>query len=395
MGNSQSDWEVSQCFPLEVSVSTYSLCAGRTWALSALLVAGGMATVDKKELLDYFSMQYRQSLLPMLRTRGLSSEDAVSLFVYLQKKRREARLMQNALEEKKEAFKERMKAIACRWRGLHIKEAQLKNYKNKFRKFLKENDKKRIQALQKAIGERETKIQKESELLEAKRQLEILKNKHQKLCNKVQKYSIFTKYLEDVVKVSQFEEIQEVIWRYRTLVMKHKDLLQSQQRCKEMSKQAKVFLDHYTAEKEAEILQYENELVQLQLYLDQVQKDVLSWEAFWADLQSIIVKEALRLRHIKVGIHSLFQLANMQLNLNLNVPADDSHRQLTMVEPSQTLLPARSGAVMTLSCPKGGESPVKLVCPAATFLFTWALSWIQQLIQDLRDISMEAKQKKV
>uniref|UniRef100_A0A8C4V2L0 Uncharacterized protein n=1 Tax=Falco tinnunculus TaxID=100819 RepID=A0A8C4V2L0_FALTI len=59
--------------------------------------------------------------------------------------------------------------------------------------------------------------------------------------------------------------------------MKHKDLLQSQQRCKEMSKQAKEFLDHYTAEKEAEILQYENELVQLQLYLDQVQKDVLSW----------------------------------------------------------------------------------------------------------------------
>lgn len=30
---------------------------------------------------------------------------------------------------------------------------------------------------------------------------------------------------------------------------------------------------------------------------------------------------------------------------------------------------------MTLSCPKGGESPEKSMCLADTFLFTWALSW--------------------
>lgn len=61
----------------------------------------------------------------------------------------------------------------------------------------------RIQALKKASKERERKIQKESELLRAKRELEALRNKHQKLSNKVQKYSIFNKYLEDVVKISQ------------------------------------------------------------------------------------------------------------------------------------------------------------------------------------------------
>lgn len=61
----------------------------------------------------------------------------------------------------------------------------------------------RIQALKKASKERERKMQKESELLRAKRELETLRNKHQKLCNKVQKYSIFNKYLEDVVKISQ------------------------------------------------------------------------------------------------------------------------------------------------------------------------------------------------
>lgn len=46
------------------------------------------------------------------------------------------------------------------------------------------------------------KMQKQSELLRAKTELEALKNKHQKLSDRVQKYSVFSKYLEDVVKTS-------------------------------------------------------------------------------------------------------------------------------------------------------------------------------------------------
>lgn len=46
------------------------------------------------------------------------------------------------------------------------------------------------------------KMQKQSELLRSKKELEALKNKHQKLSDRVQKYSVFRKYLEDVVKTS-------------------------------------------------------------------------------------------------------------------------------------------------------------------------------------------------
>ncbi|NXE77046.1 CCD42 protein, partial [Cochlearius cochlearius] len=234
-------------------------------------------------------------------------EDSLSPFIRLQEKKKQAQLMQKALELKEEAFKERMKVITCRWRDVHAKEVQLKTYMEKSGKTLKENDKMRIQALKKASKERERRMQKESELLRAKRELEALRNKHQKLCNKVQKYSIFNKYLEDVVKTSQFEEIQEVIWRYKTLVRIHKDLLQSQQGHKEMSEQAEVLLDQYTAEKAAEILQYENELVQLQLRFDQAQTDVLPWETRWADIQNTIAKNTLKLGTIKMAILNLFQ----------------------------------------------------------------------------------------
>jgi len=71
--------------------------------------------------------------------------------------------------------------------------------------------------------------------------------------------------------------MEDVIWRYKTLVKMHNDLLHAQHKNKEMTEQAKVLLDQYTAEKEAEILQYKTELVQLQLHFDQARSDVLLW----------------------------------------------------------------------------------------------------------------------
>ncbi|NXF34571.1 CCD42 protein, partial [Nyctibius bracteatus] len=230
-----------------------------------------------------------------------------SQIVRLQEKKKEVQLMEKALEEKKEAFREKMNVLSCRWRDLHTKDAQQKTHVETSRGILKENEKMRVQALMKARKERERKIQKESELLRAKSQMEALRNEHQKLFKRVQKYSIFKKYLEDVVKVSQFEEIQEIIQHYKTLVRRRKDLRQSQQESKEMFEQAKVLLDQYTAEKEAEILQYKNDLVQLQKRLDQAKSDTRCWETRSTDIQNTTAEKARKLATIKLVTLNLFQ----------------------------------------------------------------------------------------
>ncbi|NXS58909.1 CCD42 protein, partial [Brachypteracias leptosomus] len=226
-------------------------------------------------------------------------------FIHLQEKKKQAREMQKALEEKEEDFKERMKDISCRWRDLHAKEAELKIYMKKSERILKESDKMLIQALDKASKEKT--MQKEAELWRAKKELEALRNKHQRLFNRVQRYSTFNRYLEDVVKISQFEEIQGVIWHYKTLERMRKDLLQRQQGHKEMSEQTRVLLGQYTAGKEAEILQYEDELLELQLRFDQAQKDVLLWETCWANIQDTTAKKTQKVGAIKMAILNLFQ----------------------------------------------------------------------------------------
>uniref|UniRef100_A0A8C6ZZK7 Uncharacterized protein n=1 Tax=Nothoprocta perdicaria TaxID=30464 RepID=A0A8C6ZZK7_NOTPE len=57
----------------------------------------------------------------------------------------------------------------------------------------------------------------------------------------------------------------------------HEDLLQSAQTRMEMIEKAKVLLAQYTEEKEDKILQYNNELAQLQTRFDQAHSDVLIW----------------------------------------------------------------------------------------------------------------------
>ncbi|NXI62310.1 CCD42 protein, partial [Anseranas semipalmata] len=233
-------------------------------------------------------------------------EDSLSPFIRLQEKKKQVQQMQKTLEVKEEAFRVRMEAVACQWRDLKTKEAELKAYIQKCRKTLQENDKLRIQALKKAVKERQMRMQKESELSRAKKELETLKNKHQKLCDGVQKYSIFSKYLQDVVKISHFEEIQPIIWRYKTLARMHKDLQQAEQGHKEASEQAKELLAQYTAEKEDEILQC-NELAQLKLRFDQAHSDVLTWDSRWAHIQNIATQKTLELGTIKMVILNLFQ----------------------------------------------------------------------------------------
>ncbi|NWV86224.1 CCD42 protein, partial [Dasyornis broadbenti] len=233
--------------------------------------------------------------------------DSRSSLMRLLKKNKEAREMEKALAEKDKAFRERMKVLADRWKDLHAKKAQLKAHMERSGRTIQEREELQIQALKINSKQREENMKKDGELLRAKMELETLRKKHWELWKKVQKYSIFKKYLEDVVKISQFEDISEVTSRYKLLVRTQQDLLQSQQGHKQLAEQDKVFLEQYRAQKEAEMLQYKNELVQLKLRFDLAQSDIPLWEARWADIQKRISKKTRKLWTIKLAIHNLFQ----------------------------------------------------------------------------------------
>ncbi|NXH23967.1 CCD42 protein, partial [Myiagra hebetior] len=233
-------------------------------------------------------------------------ENSPYSLIRLLKKQKEAQEMEKALAEKYKAFQERMKFIADQWRDLHAKRAQLKAYVERCGGTIQEREELRIQALEINSKQREEKMKTDGELLRAKMELEALRKKQRKLCKRVQKYFIFKEYLEDVVKVSQFEDISEVTSWCKLLVRTQKDLLQSQQGHKQLTEQGKVLLEQHRAEKEAEMLQYKNELVQFKLRFDQAQSGIPLWEAHWADIQNKTSEKTRKLWTIKLAIHNLF-----------------------------------------------------------------------------------------
>ncbi|KAF2976549.1 hypothetical protein EK904_014369, partial [Melospiza melodia maxima] len=288
------------------------------------------------------------------RELRVTEEDSQSSLMQLLRKKKEVQEMEKVMAEKEELHLTLLSfpslcMCMCGAGGNHQKCEEL-----------------RIQALKTDRKQREENLKMDGELLRAKMELETLRKRHRKLCKKVQKYSIFKKYLEDVVEVSQvsldiseidhslgerlrkmpkletvgnpvlqFEDISEVISEYVLLVRTRKDLLQSQQGHKQLTEQDKVFLEQYKAQKEAEMLQYQNELGQLKLRVYQAQSDIPLWEARWADIQDRTSKKTRKLWTIKLAIHNLFQSANLRLQAQGSALECTSSLQLSMVKPSQ------------------------------------------------------------
>lgn len=75
----------------------------------------------------------------------------------------------------------------------------------------------------------------------------------------------------------QFRDIEDVISFYKALVRTRKDVVQSQWGHRQLTEQATVLLQQLRAEREAEMLQCRNELVQLKESLEQAQRDIQQW----------------------------------------------------------------------------------------------------------------------
>ncbi|XP_058287686.1 coiled-coil domain-containing protein 42 isoform X1 [Hylobates moloch] len=289
-----------------------------------------LGIMEEEDLAEYFRLQYGERLLQMLQKLPNVEGASESPSIRLLEKKKETKIMHQTMVQKKKMFQRRMETLNLRWEELGVKEAQLKAHIQKFEQFIQENDQKRIRAMKKANKERELKRQHMQELTKGKQEVAALRLEHQRLSAKLKDYSIFSKYLEKVVENSEFEEIHEVIARYKTLVSMHHDLMQSAQEGQEKIERAKARLARYMEEKDDEILQQNNELARLQMRFDRARSNVIIWESRWAHIQNTAAKKTLLLGTIKMATLNLFQIVSKQLREVTEVALEDTHKQLDM-----------------------------------------------------------------
>ncbi|XP_017386955.1 coiled-coil domain-containing protein 42 [Cebus imitator] len=291
-----------------------------------------LGIMEEEDLAEYFRLQYGERLLQMLQKFPNIQGELESPSIRLLEKKKEMKIMHHAMVQKKKMFQLRMESLNLRWEELGVKEAQLKAHIQKFEQFIQENDQKRIRAMKKVNKERELRCQHLRELTRGKQEMVALRLEHQRLSAKLQDYSIFNKYLEKVVENSEFEEIHEVIARYKTLMSMHHDLMQSAQEGQEKIEHAKARLAHYMEEKDDEILQQNNELARLQMRFDRARSNVIIWESRWAHIQNTAAKKTLLLGTIKMATLNLFQIVSKQLKEATEVALEDTHKQLDMIQ---------------------------------------------------------------
>ncbi|XP_053862281.1 cilia- and flagella-associated protein 73 isoform X3 [Malaclemys terrapin pileata] len=285
------------------------------------------------ELEEYLRAAFRDKLLlPKMPER---EDDYLTPATRLLEKRRELAEVEQALLAQKEEFQMKMESLQQRRKELHYKEGQLKEAIFKFDKFLKDNDAKRSRALHKVSEQREQVVQKVVEAMRLRQEIARLLVERDRLQRRLEAHGIFRSYLQGVLeKTEQFQDIQLLIDRFRTLRATHAVLVQQDLGSREAMAETQAQLQQYLAQSSTQIMELNNQLALLQAQREQARAKVHQWESKWTEIQSTAAKKTLQLGQIKMAALNLFQLATKQMKLQV---------QLCMLDLADILADLRQG----------------------------------------------------
>lgn len=143
----------------------------------------------------------------------------------------------------------------------------------------------------------------------------------------------------------QFEEIHEVIARYKTLVSMRHDLMQSAQEGQEKIERAKARLARYTEEKDDEVLQHNNELARLQMRFDRARSDVIFWVSSPRHAGWEVGGPALWVREVRTCMHThmhAYTYAHAHIHTSACTHTDMFTKSRSLTAPPPPSLPQES-----------------------------------------------------
>ncbi|XP_077317378.1 cilia- and flagella-associated protein 73 isoform X2 [Lithobates pipiens] len=282
------------------------------------------------DLREYFRAAFEDKLLVRMPDR---EDDFLTPATRLLEKKREMIEVEQALNTEKEEFQMKTESLQQRRAELEHKEEKLKDSLFKFDKFLKENDSKRKRAQRKADEERQLATQKEREAIRLQAEnKQLLACKERLLCRQ-EKTSIYQNYLQRVLeRTDEFQEVQEMIDRFNTLMATQDKLLKRELENQENTEKEKARLLHYQEEARSQILELNNQLADLQEELEKARAVVLEWESRWAQIQNTAADNTLRLGRIRMATLNLFQIITKQMHIKSDESIEDTEGQLEKIK---------------------------------------------------------------
>ncbi|KAG9487116.1 cilia- and flagella-associated protein 73 [Eleutherodactylus coqui] len=282
------------------------------------------------ELREYFRAAFEEQLLVRMPER---EDDFLTPATRLLEKKREMIEVEQALNTQKEEFQMKAESLQQRRAELEHKEEKLKDSLFKFDKFLKENDSKRKRALRKAGDERHLATQKEREAIRLQAENIRLQTRKEKLRHRQEKNNLYQHYLQTVLeRTEEFQEVQEMIDRFNTLMATQEKLLKRELEHQERIERERAQLLHYQEEAHSQILEFNNQIADLQGRLEGAGAVVLEWESSWAQIQNTAAENTLRLGRIRMAALNLFQTITKQMHIKSDISIEDTELQLEKIK---------------------------------------------------------------
>ncbi|XP_044052777.1 coiled-coil domain-containing protein 42 homolog isoform X1 [Siniperca chuatsi] len=260
-------------------------------------------------------------------TGNVLSDWSVAFFD-LQKKRRE----EEELNAKTEERKQLLESLQQRIDELHM-EVKVKTEEelySSFDLFRKKED--ANQAAEKAERDREEGLQKEAEIKRLKEEYAEMMERKQEVERQVQRHTVYRDFMECVVKMTKFEDVQLLTGHLESLLHFRDQFYRRESEAQEQADQQRKAL--LTLEDQHHLLRLHknNQLSQLQTELEKTRSEAQTWERKWNHIQETAAKKTLLLGQIKMATLNLYEMTEDMIEGEEGVDMNDTEKQLDMVK---------------------------------------------------------------
>ncbi|KAA8592300.1 hypothetical protein FQN60_017755, partial [Etheostoma spectabile] len=256
----------------------------------------------------------------------------------LQKSRRE----EEDLDAKQKECKQTLESLQKGILKLDEEAKKRKTLHLTFDEFLKNED--ADQAAEKAEKKRNEVLQLEAELERLKVEYAELTERKQVLQRQVQRHSSYRDFMEWVVKMTKFDNVQAITGHLESLLHFRDHLYQRESKAQEQVSQQRKALLSLEDQHHFLRLHKNNQLSQLQTELEKTRSEALTWvpdmtpvvpvftqERKWNHIQETAAKKTLLLGQIKMATLNLYEMTGDILEEEEAVDMNDTEKQLDKV----------------------------------------------------------------
>lgn len=244
--------------------------------------------------------------------------------------------LDNQLVRARLTWKEERKVLAQRWDNAIAKHQQVQESIPKFNGYYKDGFAKRERAQQSEAREREQCNEKNRELRRLQKEKTKLEEVKRDQDNRLDKFSIFKYYLDQVKHSSQGEygDVREIIDRYAILADARNNLHTRTEFTRESVQRRQKALERDILMKSNEVLAYRNFLSELMDYQNSLHEQVLRLEDNLLRIKTTAAQRTLIIGQIKMAIRNLYLQVCKHMHRNARITPEDTLGQLVDIKIS-------------------------------------------------------------